>query len=259
MGIINATPDSFYTNSTIQTIGAALALAEKHLSEGAIILDVGGQSTKPNAIKINAKEEALRVVPVIKAIAKKFGGVFISVDTFYADVAKQALDEGASMVNDISAGSLDANLLPLVANYKCPYVLMHMKGTPSTMQHNPFYKRVVEEVYDFFKQKISECKELGIEQILLDVGFGFGKTIEHNYSLLKCQAIFLELGFPLLTGLSRKSMINKVLQINAQEALNGTTALHMLALQNGASILRVHDVAEAKQVIDLWQVYTKAP
>lgn len=259
MGIINATPDSFYSNSTAQTIDAALVLAEKQLQQGASILDIGGQSTKPNAIKITAKEEALRVIPVIKAIAKKFGDAFISVDTFYADVAKQALDEGASMVNDVSAGSLDENLLPLVAKYKCPYVLMHMKGIPTTMQQNAVYKNVVEDVYDFFIEKIAGCKALGIEQIVLDVGFGFGKTVEHNYSLLKHQTTFLELGFPLLTGLSRKSMIHKVLQISAQEALNGTTALNMLALQNGTSILRVHDVAEAKQVIDLWQVYTKAP
>lgn len=257
MGIINATPDSFYSKSTAQQISEALVLAEKHLQAGASILDIGGQSTKPNAIKITAQEEAKRVVPLIEAIAKRFD-CFISVDTFYSEVVEQAVQAGTSMVNDISAGRLDENLLPIVAKYKLPYVLMHMQGNPQTMQQKPVYKNVVGEVYNFFEERIAYCKKLGIDQIVLDAGFGFGKTIENNYSLLKNQAKFLKLGFPVLTGISRKSMIYKPLQLTPNEALNGTTALHILALQNGASILRVHDVAEAKQAIDLYSLYTQA-
>lgn len=257
MGIINATPDSFYSKSTTQTIDAALVLAEKQLLQGASILDIGGQSTKPFSEQISATAEAERVIPIIGAIAKRLD-CFISIDSFYSEVVLQAVQAGACMVNDISAGSFDDDLLPTIAMLKLPYVLMHMQGKPVTMQQNPVYTNVVEEVFSFMETKIDYCKNLGIEQLVLDLGFGFGKTIEHNYTLLKRQAIFKQLGYPLLTGISRKGMIYKPLQLTANEALNGTTAMHILALQNGANLLRVHDVAEAKQAIDLWKLYEKA-
>jgi dihydropteroate synthase len=249
MGIINATPDSFYKGNINDDI---LQLANKMIADGATILDIGGQSTKPNAITLSASEEIEKVVPVIEIIHKNYPNILISVDTFYSQVAKAAVKAGACIVNDISAGNLDAAMLATVASLKTPYVCMHMQGTPKTMQINPTYKNITNDVFDFFIQKIDACKKAGIVDIIIDPGFGFGKTLEHL-------AAFSILYKPILAGLSRKSMVYKPLQSSANEALNGTTALNTLALQNGASILRVHDVKVAKEAITLFTAYKNAP
>ena len=255
MGIINATPDSFYKGNIKDDI---LGLAAQMLSDGATILDIGGQSTKPNSTLHSAKEEMNRVLPFIKKINTAFPNALISVDTFYSEVAKAAVDVGATIINDISAGNMDKEMLKTVAQLNTPYVCMHMQGTPATMQQNPSYENSTKEVLDFFVKKINECKSAGVKDVVIDPGFGFGKTIDHNYTLLKNLSIFSMLDSPILVGLSRKSMVYKPLHTSANEALNGTTALNMIALLNGASILRVHDVKEAKEAIDLFNIYKKA-
>lgn len=252
MGILNVTPDSFFDGGKYPGETAILQQAEKMLLEGADILDIGGASSRPGASVLNEHTELERVVPVVDAIRAKFPEAILSVDTWRASVAKAAINAGASIVNDISASSLDPNLLETVADLDVPYVLMHMQGTPDTMQQNPHYTDVVTEVLDFFIQKIEVLRGLGVKDIVMDPGFGFGKTIEHNFTLLKNLHVFQDvLGLPLLVGLSRKSMICKPLNIKPSEALNGTTALHVLALQQGANILRVHDVREAMEVVRL--------
>ncbi len=255
MGIINATPDSFYKGNIKDDI---LGLAAQMLADGATILDIGGQSTKPNSTLHSAKEEMDRVLPFIKKIHTTFPDALISVDTFYSEVAKAAVDVGATIINDISAGNMEKEMLKTVAQLNTPYVCMHMQGTPATMQQNPFYENSTKEVLDFFIQKLKECKNAGVKDVVIDPGFGFGKTIDHNYTLLKNLSIFSMLDSPILVGLSRKSMVYKPLHTTANEALNGTTALNMIALLNGASILRVHDVKEAKETIDLFNTYKKA-
>ena len=255
MGIINATPDSFYKGNIKDDI---LGLAAQMLSDGATILDIGGQSTKPNSTLHSAKEEMDRVLPFIKKINTAFPNALISVDTFYSEVAKAAVDVGATIINDISAGNMDKEMLKTVAQLNTPYVCMHMQGTPATMQQNPSYENSTKEVLDFFIQKINECKSAGVKDVVIDPGFGFGKTIDHNYTLLKNLSIFSMLDSPILVGLSRKSIVYKPLHTSANEALNGTTALNMIALLNGASLLRVHDVKEAKEAIDLFNIYKKA-
>jgi dihydropteroate synthase len=249
MGIINITPDSFYSGSRQQGTAEILKQAEKMLKEGATILDIGGQSTRPGSEKITASEELKRIIEPIKEIATHFPEAYISVDTYYAAVAKEAVQAGACIVNDISAGSLDSELLSTVANLSVPYVLMHMKGTPQNMQQDPSYKNVSIEVLDFFIQKKKELHDTGITDIIIDPGFGFGKTIANNFDLLKHLSDFQLLKAPLLVGISRKSTIYKTLGITTAEALNGTTVLNTVALMNGASILRVHDVKEAKEAI----------
>ena len=255
MGIINATPDSFYKGNIKDDI---LGLAAQMLSNGATILDIGGQSTKPNSTLHSAKEEMNRVLPFIKKINTAFPNALISVDTFYSEVAKAAVDVGATIINDISAGNMDKEMLKTVAQLNTPYVCMHMQGTPATMQQNPSYENSTKEVLDFFVKKINECKSAGVKDVVIDPGFGFGKTIDHNYTLLKNLSIFSMLDSPILVGLSRKSIVYKPLHTSANEALNGTTALNMIALLNGASLLRVHDVKEAKEAIDLFNIYKKA-
>ncbi len=255
MGIINATPDSFYKGNIKDDI---LGLAAQMLSDGATILDIGGQSTKPNSTLHSAKEEMNRVLPFIKKINTAFPNALISVDTFYSEVAKAAVDVGATIINDISAGNMDKEMLKTVAQLNTPYVCMHMQGTPATMQQNPSYENSTKEVLDFFVKKINECKSAGVKDVVIDPGFGFGKTIDHNYTLLKNLSIFSMLDSPILVGLSRKSIVYKPLHTSANEALNGTTALNMIALLNGASLLRVHDVKEAKEAIDLFNIYKKA-
>jgi dihydropteroate synthase len=255
MGIINATPDSFYQGNINDD---CVGLAAKMLADGATILDVGGQSTQPNSTLLSAKEEMDRVLPVIKKIHTAFPKAIISVDTFYSEVAKAAVNAGASLVNDISAGNIDEQIFKTVAQLNVPYVCMHMQGTPAIMQQNPSYQNVTKEVIDFFIQKVATCKNAGIKDVIIDPGFGFGKTIEHNYTLLKNLSVFSMLDSPILAGVSRKSMIYKTLNTTAADALNGTTALHMIALLNGATILRVHDVKEAKETIDLFATYKKA-
>jgi dihydropteroate synthase len=257
MGIINITPDSFYAESRQNTIDEVLQKATEMLQEGATILDIGGQSTRPGSRLLTPEEELERVLPAITSIRKKWPDAFISIDSFYSKVAVAALEAGADMVNDVSGGNMDANMIPAVSKTGAPYICMHMKGEPQTMQHNPVYDDVVKEVLDFFIVKTETCKKAGIKDIIIDPGFGFGKSIAHSFSLLKNLSVFKMLQKPILAGISRKSTIYKTLGVTAKEALNGTTALHMLALQNGASILRVHDVKEAMEVIKLFLEYNK--
>lgn len=259
MGILNVTPDSFFDGARYSGKGAALKQVEKMLSEGAAILDVGGASSRPGAAEVSEKEELGRVVPAIEDIKSHFPEVVISIDTWRAKVARAAIEAGASIVNDISGGQFDEKIFEEVAALGTPYILMHMQGTPAAMQQNPHYDDVVTEVLDFFIQKIEKLRALGVKDIVLDPGFGFGKTVEHNYQLLKNLHVFRNVtGLPVLAGISRKSMICKVLKVNPEHALNGTTALHMVALQQGAKILRAHDVREAMEVIKLWETFDKA-
>jgi len=257
MGIINATPDSFYSGSRIGGIDAVLQKTEQMIKDGADIIDIGGQSTRPNSKRISADEESERVIPFVEAIHKNFPQTIISIDSFYSAVVKKAVAAGASIVNDVSAGTIDENLVPTVASLKVPYVLMHMKGDPQTMQQNPAYNNVVLDVFDFLNQKINQLHSAGIVDIIVDPGFGFGKTIEHNFELLNGLNFFRQLSKPVLVGMSRKATVYKTLGINSGEALNGTTVLNTIALLNGASILRVHDVKEAKQAMQLVQALTK--
>jgi len=250
-GIVNVTPDSFYAGSRVMNEKEILHLAEKMLNDGASVLDVGGMSTRPGSEEISEDEELKRVIPSIEIIHKKFPEAIISVDTFRSMIAQEAVNAGAGMVNDISAGRLDENFLSTVAKMKVPYVLMHMKGTPRIMQQNPSYENVVKEVFDFLKEKILQLNSLGIHDIIVDPGFGFGKTVEHNFELLRHLHVLKIFELPILAGLSRKSMLCKTLRVNPDKALNGTTALHAVALMKGAKLLRVHDVKEAAEVITL--------
>jgi len=257
MGIINATPDSFFQDSRRTNADSAIEKAAQMINEGATIIDIGGQSTKPGSEPITAAEEIERVVPIIKEITKTFPDVFISIDTYYSSVAQAAVEAGASIVNDISGGLFDDEMIPTVARLGVPYICMHIQGTPKTMQDNPVYKNVTNDVLDYFIQRIAVCKEAGIKDVIVDVGFGFGKSTAHNYQLLKSLPAFKMLGKPLLVGVSRKGMIYKPLGITANEALNGTTVVNTIALQLGANILRVHDVKAAKEAIDLLELINK--
>ena len=257
MGIINATPDSFFGGSRFNGVDEIAAKAEKMLNDGAGILDIGGQSTRPGSELISADEEIERVIPAIKAIAKKRPEAFISIDTFYSKVAKAAVDAGASVVNDISAGSMDNKMIATVTELKVPYILMHMKGTPQTMQQNAIYENVTLEVLDHFISKTHELQKAGIADIIIDPGFGFAKTVDQNFELLKNLSAFKMLDKAIMLGVSRKSTIYKTLGVNADEALNGTSVLNTIGLMNGASILRVHDVKEAKEAIKLYSATYK--
>ena len=251
MGIINTTPDSFYQDSRAAAIDTALQTAEKMLADGAVFLDTGGQSTAPGSTLISAEEEADRVLPVIEAIHKTFPQSYISVDTFYANVAKQAIACGACLINDISGGMIDENMLSTAASLSVPYVLMHIKGTPQTMQQYAVYEDVTKEVLDYFIHKTEACKQAGIHDIIIDPGFGFAKTIDQNFTLLNNLTIFKMLQKPILAGISRKGTIYKTLNTTPDKALNGTTVLNTIALLKGANILRVHDVKEAAEAIEL--------
>ncbi|MBB1287201.1 dihydropteroate synthase [Flavisolibacter sp. BT320] len=257
MGILNTTPDSFFAGSRITKSDNLLQRVEQMLTDGAAILDIGGQSTRPNSERVSADEELKRVIPAIKAIHRNFPQAAISIDTFYAVVAKEAIAAGAAIVNDISAGTLDKDLLPTVAKLGVPYVLMHMKGDPQTMQKNPSYVNVTLEVFDQLSLAIKSLQRQGIHDIIIDPGFGFGKTITHNFQLLRELYFFQQLGKPVLAGLSRKGTVYKTLNTTPEKALNGTTVLHTIALMNGATILRAHDVKEAKEAIDLYLAYQK--
>ncbi len=251
MGILNITPDSFYDGGTLKSDASILKRTAQMLTEGATFIDVGGYSSKPGAKDVSVEEELSRVLPAVRMITREFPKAFVSVDTFRSEVAKACVAEGAHLVNDISAGKLDAQMLSTVAQLKVPYIAMHMQGTPQTMQQNPSYQDVVFEIRKELSLLLEETKALQIKDVIVDVGFGFGKTIEHNYQLLKHLELFKALDAPILVGLSRKSMIYKVLNSSAQEALNGTTALHSIALTKGAHILRVHDVKEAIECVQL--------
>ena len=257
MGIINATPDSFFSGSRFNRIDEIVKEAEKMLNDGADIIDIGGQSTRPGSELILADEEIKRVVPAIEAIASKFPKSSISIDTFYSKVAKAAVDAGATIVNDISAGSMDNKMIETVAELKVPYVLMHMKGTPQTMQQNTTYENATREVLDFFIAKTQELKNAGIVDIIIDPGFGFAKTIDQNFELLKNLPVFKMLDKAIMLGISRKSTIYKTLGVSADDALNGTSVLNTIGLMNGASILRVHDVKAAKEAVKLFSAVYK--
>ena len=251
MGIINATPDSFYEGSRFTGRDKIVEHAEKMIAEKADIIDIGGQSTRPGSKPVSQNEELSRVMEGIEGIRKNFPEVIISVDTFYSSVARKAVDAGASIVNDISAGSIDEKMIATVAQLKVPYVAMHLKGTPETMQQEAHYENVTREVIDFFIAKKDECTQAGIRDLIIDPGFGFAKNAQHNFELLRNLATLRILECPVLVGLSRKSTIYKTLGISAEEALNGTTVLNTVALMNGANILRVHDVREAKEAVAL--------
>jgi dihydropteroate synthase len=258
MGILNITEDSFYAESRTQNLEAIKSKAAQMVSEGADILDIGAQSTRPGSTRISAAEELKKLLPAIETLVTLFPEIVISVDTYHSQVAKETIEAGASIINDISAGDMDKNMLPTVAAMNVPYICMHMKGVPETMQHQTHYEDVTKEVLDYFIKKTDECKRAGINDVIIDPGFGFGKNISQNLLLLKNLAVFKMLERPILTGLSRKSTIYKTLKIPVEESLNGTSVLNTIAVQNGASILRVHDVKEAKQVIDLMTAYDKA-
>lgn len=259
MGILNLTPDSFYDGGVFNNTDRALAQTEKMLLEGATFIDVGGASSKPGAVEISIDEELARVLPIIEEIQKRFPEAIISIDTYRGVVAQQAVATGAAIVNDISGGNLDAKMLGTVgALGGVPYIAMHMQGKPQNMQDNPSYDNVLVAIRSFFAAKIDEAHKAGIHDIIIDPGFGFGKTLDHNYSLLKNLSSMQMDGIPMLIGLSRKSMIHKLLEIEAADALNGTTVLNTIALQQGAQILRVHDVKEAQQAIHLIEKLTYA-
>ena len=255
MGILNITPDSFYKESRITKPLEAVERAEQMLSQGAKIIDIGGYSSRPGASLVSQEEEWNRlqnVIPAVRALTDKIPGTFISVDTFRASVAEKAIDAGAHMINDISAGNLDNKMHEVVAKLKCPYILMHMQGDPRTMQDNPSYRHITQDIVKFFSERLPKLHDMGIHDTIVDVGFGFGKTLEHNYQLLRELHAFQLLGRPILTGISRKSMVYKALNNTAEESLNGSTALHMAALLQGSNILRVHDVKEAHETITLF-------
>ena len=253
MAIINITPDSLYSRH--ERIDEVLQQAEQMLDNGAAILDIGGQSTRPGSKKINTDEESRRVISPIEAVHKNFPGAIISVDTYYSKVAAEAIAAGASIVNDISAGSMDDEMVSTVASLQVPYVCMHMQGTPQNMQGNPQYENVTKEILDFFIHKVNALHKAGIPDIIIDPGFGFGKNFTHNFELLKNLSLFKMTDCPILLGVSRKSTIYKTLGITVDEALNGTTVLNTIGLMNGADILRVHDVKEAIQTIKLFETY----
>jgi dihydropteroate synthase len=258
MAVININADSFYEKSRFTERGSILKQAETHLREGATFLDIGGMSSRPGAPISNAKEEVEKIVPVIKSLKKEFPDTFISIDTVHSAVASAAYQEGAVLVNDISAGAIDPDMFPFLAKTNISYVLMHLKGVPRNMQDNTDYKDVSLDVLDFLILKYQALKELGVKDIIIDPGFGFGKDVVQNYELLQHLSIFKILECPLMVGLSRKSMIYKVLEGTPEDALHGTTALHFFALQQGALILRAHDVKPAIDTIRVWKALENA-
>lgn len=252
MGILNITPNSFYDGGKFQEDTIILKQVEKLLNEGATFIDIGAYSSKPNAEFVSEEEELQRILSVLQQIIKQFPEAIISIDTFRAEVAKQSVLNGAAMINDISAGYLDEKMLPTIAELQVPYIMMHMKGNPQTMQSLTHYDDIVKEMIYYFSERIFEARKLGINDLIVDPGFGFAKTLEQNYEVMQKLNIFKQLELPLLVGISRKSMIYKTLETSAQEALNGTTFLNAIALEKGANILRVHDVKEAVECVKLF-------
>tara|TARA_R110002073_G_scaffold145532_3_gene297676 strand:+ start:5400 stop:6221 length:822 start_codon:yes stop_codon:yes gene_type:complete len=253
MGILNITPDSFYDGGKYKSENDILNQAEKMLTDGATFIDVGAYSSRPGAEHVSEDEELQRMVPVIELLIKQFPKILISVDTFRSEIAKETITAGAAIVNDISGGNMDTQMFETVAKLQVPYILMHMQGTPQIMQENPSYKNVTIELIKFFSEKIHQLNLLKLNDVIIDVGFGFGKTNEHNFQLLKELRYFKSLQVPMLAGISRKSMLYKTLGSTAQEALNATTSANTIALLNGANILRVHDVKEAMESIKIVQ------
>ncbi len=255
MSIVNITPDSFYDGGKYDSESDVLKDVEEKINSGANIIDIGASSSRPNSDEITEKEEWQRLKDVLISVRANFPDILLSVDTYRASVAKKSAEHGIDIINDISGGNLDSLMFKTVADLNIPYILMHIQGKPKTMQNNPKYLNVVEEVKKDFESKITQLINLGFNKIILDPGFGFGKSLENNYQLLKSLNIFSSFNYPVLAGVSRKSMINRVIGTNPVTALNGTTVLNTIALQNGASILRVHDAFEAKQAIELVEFY----
>ena len=251
MGILNLTPDSFFDGGKFPDIRSQVSQVDKMIRDGAGIIDIGAVSTRPMAPDVREEEEMERVIPALKTLSREFPDCIFSVDTYRSNVARAAVGNGAGLINDVYGGRFEKGMIETIASLNVPYILMHMQGTPETMQDNPFYADVVAEVTGFFKHQISQCREKGVNQVIIDPGFGFGKTVGHNFTLLSRLGEFKTLGVPILAGLSRKSMINRVLQISPADALNGTTVLNTIALLKGAGILRVHDVKEAMEAIRL--------
>lgn len=253
MGILNLTPDSFFDGNKYTSEKEIILQTKKMLDNGATFIDIGAYSSRPNATHISEEEELGRLLPIVTLLINEFEGILISIDTFRANVADKCLQIGACMINDISGGSLDINMFKVIAKHQVPYVLMHLRGTPQNMQKNTDYQDVVKDIIYFFSEKIEQLQQLKINDIILDVGFGFGKTIDQNYTILKHLQLFKQLELPILAGLSRKSMLYKLLGSNPSEMLNATTVVNTIALQNGANILRVHDVKEAIESIKITQ------
>lgn len=251
MGILNITPDSFFDGGSYKNETEIVQQVEKMLTDGATFIDVGGYSSKPEAKHISEKEELQRVVSIIELLVTHFPEIIISIDTFRSTVAKKAIETGAALINDISGGKMDVNMFKTVAELQVPYVIMHMLGTPQNMQQNPQYDDVTKDVISFFAEQIHQLHQLKVNDILIDVGFGFGKTIAHNYELLKNLALFKSVDAPILVGISRKSMLYRPLEITPKTALNATTSANTIALLNGANILRVHDVKEAMEAVKI--------
>jgi dihydropteroate synthase len=251
MGILNLTPNSFYDGGKYKTDSEILSKVEKMLLEGATFLDVGAYSSKPNAEFVSEQEEMDRIVPIVNLILKKFPEAILSIDTFRSEVARVCLENGASLINDISAGNLDGKMMETVAEFKVPYIMMHLRGTPQTMQALTNYEDIVKEMLFYFSERVEKARSFGINDLVLDPGFGFAKTIDQNFEILQKLELFQILELPILIGVSRKSMIYKTLVINAEESLNGTTVLNTFALTKGAKILRVHDVKEAVECVKL--------
>ena len=252
MGILNVTPNSFFDGGKYKNADEIVAQVQKMLSEGATFIDIGAYSSKPNAEFVSVEEEIARIVPIVELLVQQFPNILISIDTFRSEVAEACILKGAALINDISAGKLDDLMLGVVAKYKVPYIMMHMRGTPQTMTIHTQYEDVFKEVLLYFSERIATARSLGIHDLIVDPGFGFAKTLEQNYEVLQKMELLQQLELPILAGVSRKSMIYKVLNTNASESLNGTTTLNTISLVKGASILRVHDVKEAVECVTLF-------
>ena len=253
MGILNVTPNSFYDGGKFTLSENGLSQVGKILEEGATFIDIGAYSSKPNAEFVSEEEERSRILPVVKSILKQFPDALISIDTFRSEIAAVCIENGAAIINDISAGNLDEKMMDVVAKYNVPYIMMHMRGTPQTMQSQTNYENIIKEMLFYFSEKVNKARSLGINDLIIDPGFGFAKTLEQNYEVLQNLELFKMLDLPILAGISRKSMVYKPLGVTANEALNGTTVLNTIALSKGANILRVHDVKEALECVKLFE------
>ena len=253
MGILNLTPDSFFDGGRYQIEEEILKQVEIMLSEGATFIDLGGYSSRPGAKNVSAEDERLRVLPALELILKNFENILVSIDTFRSDIAQECIETGACMVNDISAGSMDEKMFETVARLQVPYIIMHMKGTPQDMQTHTTYQNLVKDIIYYFSEKVFELRALGLNDIIIDPGYGFSKTLDQNYEILGCSELLKNLELPILTGISRKSMLYKVLECGPEDALNATTAVHSIALMKGTNILRVHDVKEASETIRIME------
>ena len=256
MGILNLTPDSFYDGGKYKSASEILRKVEKMLNEGATFIDIGAYSSRPGAVHISQDEELKRLLPVLQLVINDFPDALISIDTFRSHVASEALLSGACMINDISAGSLDQDMFSIIAKHQVPYIIMHMVGTPQTMQQNVQYENLIKDIIFYFSQKVFELRKLGVNDIILDPGFGFSKTLDQNFELLQKLELFSGMGLPVLAGLSRKSMLYKLFDLDANRALNATTSANTIALLKGANILRVHDVQEAIETVGIFEKMT---